>query len=216
MGWHWHQLNHMQAICTLLQKITMPAPHHSLRFLRAGCSSWHPTNSVKALKDTMKHLQTTAIFSGHGAILLRSSEKLFTEKLVDSHSKVTFSGQTLESEGGHPPTTSQLCRLTKWWTNWSSDMPASCHNVTLIEYSPVKGHYTRKQTALNRGPKLEDQWSRSNQLHYHKCYQLLYLANPNPNPNPNPDLDPLWPWLSIPGKLWSWSIHMQKSRSRVS
>ena len=29
MGWQWHQLNHMQAICTLLQKITMPALHHS-------------------------------------------------------------------------------------------------------------------------------------------------------------------------------------------
>ena len=29
MGWQWHQLNHMQAICTLPQKITTPAPHQS-------------------------------------------------------------------------------------------------------------------------------------------------------------------------------------------
>ena len=29
MGWQWHQLNHMQAICTLLQKITTPAAHES-------------------------------------------------------------------------------------------------------------------------------------------------------------------------------------------
>ena len=29
-GWQWHQLNHMQAICTLLHKITMPTPHHSV------------------------------------------------------------------------------------------------------------------------------------------------------------------------------------------
>jgi len=29
MGWQWHQLNHMQAICTSLQKITTPAPHQS-------------------------------------------------------------------------------------------------------------------------------------------------------------------------------------------
>ena len=29
MGWHWHQLDHMQAICTSLQKVTMPAPHQS-------------------------------------------------------------------------------------------------------------------------------------------------------------------------------------------
>jgi len=25
MGWQWHQLNHMQAICTSLKKITTPA-----------------------------------------------------------------------------------------------------------------------------------------------------------------------------------------------
>ena len=29
MGWQWYQLNHLQAICTSLQKITTPAPHHS-------------------------------------------------------------------------------------------------------------------------------------------------------------------------------------------
>jgi len=29
MEWQWHQPDHMQAICTLLQKITMPAPHQS-------------------------------------------------------------------------------------------------------------------------------------------------------------------------------------------
>ena len=29
MGWQWHQLNHMQASCILLQKITTPAPHQS-------------------------------------------------------------------------------------------------------------------------------------------------------------------------------------------
>ena len=29
MGWQWHQLNHMQAICTSLQKITTPAPQQS-------------------------------------------------------------------------------------------------------------------------------------------------------------------------------------------
>jgi len=33
MGWQWHQLNRMQAISTLLQKITTPAPHHSRFFM---------------------------------------------------------------------------------------------------------------------------------------------------------------------------------------
>jgi len=29
MGWQWHQLNHMQAICNLLQKITRQHLHQS-------------------------------------------------------------------------------------------------------------------------------------------------------------------------------------------
>jgi len=45
--WQWHQLGRMQ-VCTSLQQITTPAPHHS-SFLQAGCSSCHPTNSIKAL-----------------------------------------------------------------------------------------------------------------------------------------------------------------------
>jgi len=35
-------------VCTSLQQITTPAPHHSV--LQAGCPSCRPTNSVKALK----------------------------------------------------------------------------------------------------------------------------------------------------------------------
>jgi len=46
--WQWHQLGHMQ-VCTLLQ-----ADNHAstppLSFLQAGCTSCHPTISVKALK----------------------------------------------------------------------------------------------------------------------------------------------------------------------
>jgi len=51
MGWQWHQLEHTQITCTLLQ-----TDNHistlSLNFygLDSGCSSCHPTNSVKALK----------------------------------------------------------------------------------------------------------------------------------------------------------------------
>ena len=48
-GWQWHQLNHMQVICTLLQTDNH-ASTSSLKFLWAGCPSCHPTNSVKALK----------------------------------------------------------------------------------------------------------------------------------------------------------------------
>jgi len=30
MGWQWHQLDHMQDICTLLQSDNTPAPQHSI------------------------------------------------------------------------------------------------------------------------------------------------------------------------------------------
>jgi len=45
--WQWYQLGNMQ-ICSSPRQITTPAPQHS--FLRAGCPSCRPTNSVKALK----------------------------------------------------------------------------------------------------------------------------------------------------------------------
>jgi len=61
MGWHWHQLDHMQIICTLLQ-----TDNHSeqrpagwsvcqitTQILQAGCPSCRPTNSVKALKANL-------------------------------------------------------------------------------------------------------------------------------------------------------------------
>ena len=53
MGWQWHQLDHMQINCATLQTDNH-ANTPSLNFLWAGCSSWHPTNSVKPLKA--KHL----------------------------------------------------------------------------------------------------------------------------------------------------------------
>jgi len=46
--WQWHQLGHMQ-VCTLLQTDNH-ASTPPLSFLRTGCPSCHPTNSVKALK----------------------------------------------------------------------------------------------------------------------------------------------------------------------
>jgi len=47
--WQWHQLDHMQIICTSLQTDNHVSTS-PLRFLQAGCPSWHPTNSVQALK----------------------------------------------------------------------------------------------------------------------------------------------------------------------
>ena len=48
--WQWHHIS--WAICKSAprsRQITTPALHYS-SFLQAGCPSWRPTNSVKALK----------------------------------------------------------------------------------------------------------------------------------------------------------------------
>jgi len=45
MGCQWHQLNHMQIICTSLQTDNN-ASTSPLSVLQARCSSWCPTNSV--------------------------------------------------------------------------------------------------------------------------------------------------------------------------
>jgi len=48
-GWQWHQLDHMQIICTLFQTDNH-ASTSSLNSYRLDAVSCHPTNSVKALK----------------------------------------------------------------------------------------------------------------------------------------------------------------------
>jgi len=59
-GMQWHQLGHMQTICTSLQTDN-DTNNPSLNYSQAGCSSWRPTNSVKALKA--QQLNTVIIFS---------------------------------------------------------------------------------------------------------------------------------------------------------
>ena len=52
--WQWHQLGHMH-VCTSLQTDNH-ASTPPLSFLHAGCPSYRPTNSVKALKETAELL----------------------------------------------------------------------------------------------------------------------------------------------------------------
>ena len=48
-GWQWHQLDYMQITCPSLQTDNH-ASTSTLNFVQAGCSSWRPTDSAKALK----------------------------------------------------------------------------------------------------------------------------------------------------------------------
>jgi len=63
MGRRWHQLDHTQINCTSLQTDNH-ASTSSLSFLQDGCSSWCPTNSIKALKARMpgKKLEVVETF----------------------------------------------------------------------------------------------------------------------------------------------------------
>jgi len=56
--WQWHQLEHMQVSTSLQTDNHASTP--PLSFLQAGCPSWSPTNSVKALK-ACKNMQETFI-----------------------------------------------------------------------------------------------------------------------------------------------------------
>jgi len=51
-GWQWHQLDHMQIICTLPRLATMPVPpcqYLATQFLQAGWPSSRQNNCVKVL-----------------------------------------------------------------------------------------------------------------------------------------------------------------------
>ena len=56
--WQWHQLGHMQ-VCTSLQTDNH-ASNPPLSFLQARCPSCRPTNSVKALKGYVPHVEDMA------------------------------------------------------------------------------------------------------------------------------------------------------------
>jgi len=68
IGWRWHQLHHMQTICTKL-RTDNHASNSSLNFLRARCFSWHPTNGVKAMKVLSarphQHIRHVCVFEQH-------------------------------------------------------------------------------------------------------------------------------------------------------
>ena len=57
--WQWHQLGHMQ-VCTSLQTDNH-ANTPPLSFVQAGCPSRRPTNSVKALKAHIRHINYSTV-----------------------------------------------------------------------------------------------------------------------------------------------------------
>jgi len=67
MGWQWHQLDHIQIICTSLQTENH-ARTSPLSFFQAGFPSCFPISSVKALKA-----QHETVHKQHATLDLGSS-----------------------------------------------------------------------------------------------------------------------------------------------
>jgi len=59
MGWQWHQLDHMQIICTSLQIITMPAPHHSILGLMLFLTPNQQSQSTEDRVVDMEYIKLT-------------------------------------------------------------------------------------------------------------------------------------------------------------
>ena len=57
--WQWHQLGHMQVYISF--QTDNHASTQPLSFLQAGCPSFHPTNSVKALKAKVHDINYMAM-----------------------------------------------------------------------------------------------------------------------------------------------------------
>jgi len=53
MEWQWHQLDHMQIICTSLQSGNYTSTS-SLTFLQAGCSTLMPNQQHQSTEDNNK------------------------------------------------------------------------------------------------------------------------------------------------------------------
>ena len=111
MGWQWHQLDHMQIICTSLQTDNH-ASTSPLNFTQARCPSCHLTNSIKALKAIVVPvvLQKNSYFAGRYASIASSNGGACTML------KMLFQVQSI------------ICRLFLYVRSWC--VQVRCHNVS--------------------------------------------------------------------------------------
>jgi len=85
LWWQWHRLDHMQTICTSLE-----TDNHT----NTGCSSWRPTNSVKALKaEALKAVTYLLLKQHNGYFLLKKNSSVFYNGCV-TYFKVPLSVDT--------------------------------------------------------------------------------------------------------------------------
>jgi len=135
MGWQWHQLDHMQIICTSLQTDNH-ANTSSLNFLQAGCSSRHPADSVKSADGKNIDHRTQYILSARS----------------DMTDVDTDAGETVGHDFGILPTARRHISFTSRRTSARpiDSRPAETeHVVPLQAYS--NNHNTRVGTIVTIG-----------------------------------------------------------------
>jgi len=116
MEWQWHQLDHMQIICTSLHTDNH-ASTSPLNILQAGCSSCRPTNSVKALRDSQTFGSATA-----------------KKQLLVSHlSYVGFFVVETSYDSGQQVTPAQTDRQTDRQTHNNHKRPSNRHQQPQLD-----------------------------------------------------------------------------------
>ena len=114
-------------VCTSLQQITVPAPHH-LVFLQAGCSSRHPANSIKALKAlVIWEWSVSAIWHRHRPIIGRLFYLLLIIYLLLLSALTLLVGR----QEGHP-----ACKKTEWWGCWHG-CQERCVDLHMAQLMPL-------------------------------------------------------------------------------
>jgi len=150
----WHQVDHMQK----KPPRSTPTPHHS--FLQARCSSWRPTNSVKALKapvgensehyiNAIKWLQATATHACQNCKVMQStlnidqsnilSEVVCTKQclgnLLRCHTARVLWTFTKNAEAPRKQLV-VLCRhiAVSYNINWVTELPIQQHNSSVCDH----------------------------------------------------------------------------------
>ena len=93
-GWQWHQLNHMQTICYLFQKITTPAPHQSDFYGPDALPDTQPTASKHWKLSPFSLLLCPFIFSPRAE---KKNKMLNTSEQQLSHTDEAQSGSAVSN-----------------------------------------------------------------------------------------------------------------------
>ena len=143
--WQWHQLGHMQ-VCTSLQT-NNHASTPPLRFLQAGCPSWCPTNSIKALKGLILKLCSCSYFVV--GVIIRFLRQLLLASLldvllcIDSERDVAKNPDGQTSGEGWPLRCLlhwQAVRHRYWFSACFDYSKVNSVPISIIHYAPHMSH----------------------------------------------------------------------------